>query len=202
MVALTKTSCLKLGKSKDSQPLSDAQANELRDIIERIRDEIEAKSEDAPFRFDRNSAWSQHFGHSEFRLSIIASQRLCYGGLYFAYESFIVECYKLLSGKPHYQTGGKTKQDFTSVFGEIVCDRCWSDDHVVDARLVRHALVHAGGRITNALKQRNLSITIIDSEIQITATDTADLFKLLKTRALQLAEITLTKLKAQNETSR
>ena len=55
------------------------------------------------------------------------------------------------------------------------------------ARLVRHALVHNGGRLTPPLKGRKHALMVEADEIQIMAPDTTELFGHLKLAASRLA---------------
>ncbi|MBT6494529.1 MAG: hypothetical protein HOL01_08245 [Planctomycetaceae bacterium] len=164
---------------------------ELKAAIQRISNQVDDAFESQPYRFDRDEYWMFYLEQSEFQVSLIASQRLCYAGLFFGYEDFVVNCYKILTSVKRYQTGRSTNGDFEKAFGPEAAQFCWSDDKIQIARLVRNDLVHNGARISPKLQELKHGLTVIDGELQILACDTSMLFHQLKKRALQLADSTL-----------
>jgi hypothetical protein len=138
--------------------------------------------------FDVEGYWQEALANSEFQLSLWGSQRLCYGGLYYAYEDFLLRVFKLVKADPNYRIQDKFSKDFADAFGVPLRDYCWSDQKVLAARFVRHALVHAGGRETKDVKGVKHGIKVADGELQIMAPNTVALFCLLKDRALKLTE--------------
>jgi hypothetical protein len=139
--------------------------------------------------FDVDGYWEKTLANSEFQLSLWGSQRLCYGGFYYAYEDFLLRVFKLVKADPNYRIQDKFPKDFSDAFGVSLSDYCWSDPKVLAARFIRHALVHAGGRETKDVKSVKHGIKVTDGELQIMAPDTVALFVLLKERALKLVEV-------------
>lgn len=137
---------------------------------------------------DVDGYWQQALATPAFGLSLWGSQRLCYGGLYYAYEDFLLRVFKLVKADPNYRIQDKFSKDFADALSIALRDYCWSDPKVLAARFVRHALVHAGGRETKDVKSVNHGIQVADGELQIMAPNTVALFGLLKDRALKLAE--------------
>lgn len=134
--------------------------------------------------------WSEFIDQPEFVLSICGSQRLCYAGVYFAYENFVRQCTSLATGtdEVEYRNGfTKQREDMENVFGKPTTD-CVADKYVNNARLVRNALVHAGGRISDELRRISHGLAVEDGVLQIMATDTSKLSEQLKSRASKLAE--------------
>lgn len=139
--------------------------------------------------------WSNFVKHPEIVLSIHGSQRLCYVGLYFAYEDFVRHCTSLTSGKDEseYQNDfKKQKKDMREFFGDQTTDFV-ADEYVKTTSLVRNALVHAGGRINNELSEKdNHGLAVIDNVLAITARDTSKLYDELKNRASALIKQAMT----------
>ncbi|AMV21505.1 hypothetical protein [Planctomyces sp. SH-PL14] len=126
---------------------------------------------------------------NQFRIGIWASQRLAYSALFFAYEDFILQ---LLSAMGH---GGlwtsnahKFEDACRRVFGDALAERCWLDSRIEDAKLIRHSLAHAGGRITKHLKGRNHGVHVDGDRLQIMPHNVAALHHELKGCVLALAE--------------
>jgi hypothetical protein len=110
---------------------------------------------------------------------------------------FLIRNYKLVSGNPDYRKpfdDKKFREDFSKLYDDSLFEQCWADSAVEIARLVRHALAHNGGRLTNHLRGKKHGLTLIGEDIQILPHDTRALFDLLKTRATSLAQRTQAKL--------
>ncbi len=134
--------------------------------------------------------WSDLIDQPEFVLSICGSQRLCYAGVYFAYENFVRQCTSLATGTDeveYHNNFTKQEEDMRMVFGDTTTDRV-ADQQVNIARLVRNALVHAGGRIGNELRKIPHGLALENDVLQVMAPDTSRLFGQLKMRASVLAE--------------
>jgi hypothetical protein len=82
--------------------------------------------------------------------------------------------------------------DAKAAFGEATADYCLTDQAVEAARLVRNALAHNGGRVTDELKTVSHGIDIVDQLLQVMPDDNRKLFDALKKRAFKLAETALT----------
>ena len=138
--------------------------------------------------------WSALFELSEFQLSILGSQRLCYAGLYFAYENFVRQCTSLATRVPEqrYQSSFTDLQEgVKTAFGPEVADYI-ADRSVNVARHVRNALVHAGGRVGDKLSDIRHNIATEEGVLQVMPEDTRKLFSELKLRATKLAEKAVT----------
>jgi hypothetical protein len=174
-----------------STTLRHMQRKDLEANLQLLLDETTANRDKAILeaaQFDVDGYWQHALANSEFQLSLWGSQRLCYGGLYYAYEDFLLRVFKLVKSDPNYRIQDKFSKDFSDAFSVPLRDYCWSDPDVLAARFVRHALVHAGGRVTKDVKSVKHGIEVVDDELQIMAPDTKALFFLLKDRTLKLAE--------------
>jgi hypothetical protein len=170
------------------ESLRNMQKKKLHGILERIYE----KSCEVPVPVEPvlpDEIWQMMLKNSEFRFSIVGSQRLSYGAVYYAYEDFLCRCIGLAKGKANFRIYRKKdfQKEIKKEFGAAVCTECWDDIAVNLARVTRHALVHNGCRVTDELKQAlemlNNPLLVEDGEIQITAPDTTMLFRLLKDRA-------------------
>lgn len=155
-------------------------------------------------QFDVSGYWNI-LTNSEFRFSILGTQRINYGSLFFAYEDFLANVIR--TEEPTYSSKDKKNPihvAFPHHFGEPLGDFCWNHDEVVLARLVRNALAHNGGRFGKDLEKyatRFVDVTgtdkpllqgdqfnLVDGKIQITPDNTTYLFGVLKERVTKIVE--------------
>jgi hypothetical protein len=173
-------------------PLTPAMQELVRKEMLDIDAEIRADLENAPVPFSAEKAWKDFLQFAEFRHCLWASQRICYVVVYNAYEDFVARCTGVAVVRvPYRMPKGKIfKQEFTSAFGADLLKLCWLDHPVAIARLARHALSHAGGRVTDELHSYRPyhGFEIEGGELQVKATDTRQLFDQLKGRVSALAE--------------
>ena len=164
----------------------------VKSIAKDVLDQGTAAKQAAARNIRSTDIWSALIGHHEFVFSICGSQRLCYAGIYFAYENFVRQCTSLATSKPesYYQNDfTMQRQDMVAVFGKECVENHIADERVNIARLVRNALVHGGGRISDELRKISHGLEVEDDVLQIMAPDTSNLFQQLKTRAFKLAEL-------------
>ena len=163
----------------------------LRATLDKYRRNVESLSA-KPFNVDPGWIWKLHLQTSDFILGIRSSQRVCFGGLYYAYENYVRRVLGLLRGNPDYRIPndrkGKFKRDFESCFGQDLWKKCVEDKRVEIARLVRNALAHNGGRETDELKSEGHTFPVSGGEIQVTVEYTRPLFNILKGCALALTQ--------------
>ena len=136
--------------------------------------------------FSAKEFWDTRLANNrEFGLVLAASQRMCYSALYFGYEHFLVDTYKLRLGKEKYRFPNARDfgTDLVSAFSKSVCDVCWNEPAIVVARLARNALAHAGGRETKELqKKRPHGLVVEKGKVFILPGHSKALFDLLKER--------------------
>jgi len=123
-------------------------------------------------------------------LALWGSQRIGYGSIYHAYEDFVRQSVAVAKGKPGY--GGRRIhtlfRDMALHFGKRVADDRLASRHVREARLVRNALAHHGGKETAQLKALGHHLAVEQGMLQIMASDTRALLDLLQRRAYRLVE--------------
>lgn len=173
--------------------ISKAKQQRLSDAIQRIGHEVHAQPEDA-LQFDAQTLWKGLLEEPEFQLAIWGSQRLAYSAIYHAYEHLVRETIALATGNPAYR-GRRIHaltRDARRLFGPKIAHSCLGSPAVMAARLVRNALAHDGGRETESLKSLAHGLTVEQGVLQIMASDTRELFDLLKMRAWKLVRQAVT----------
>jgi hypothetical protein len=139
--------------------------------------------------------WNGLVNEQEFILSICGSQSLSYCALIFAYEWFVVSCFRLLGGAEETRPSDKRFwQAFESLLSRDVKPDYWDDKQVKIARFARNSIAHTGGKAKQELLDENPSLFIHNGVITIQPTDTRDLFALLKGKVTLLVNEVLPKL--------
>lgn len=154
--------------------------------------------------FDVAGYWNFLIATSEFQFCILGTQRINYSSLFFAYEDFLAN--SIRTKEPGYSSKKPPiKIAFANHFGDPLTKFCSDHEEVVLAKLVRHALVHNGGRfgkdlnddyaarfvdVTGAPKAqlRGDQFNVVRGKIQITPCNTAHLFHILKDRVTKIVE--------------
>ena len=165
-------------------------------VVRRIREklvdigaEIENDRAEAQVEFPLEKTWESYLADDAFQLSLWGSQRICYVSIYNSYEDFLVRAVSIGSGIDGLRTTEKHfKKTLVGTFGEQIRDKCWTDPQINIARLARHAISHAGGRVTEALGKQNHGFVVRDGRIQIVPENTRALFAMLRDAAFALAE--------------
>ena len=149
-----------------------------------------AKSE---VEFPLEATWQEYLKKSAFQLSIWGSQRVCFVAAYNAFENFVVRTIAHAVGCPTLRvTDSNFKTLFRQVYGDGLFSSCWTNNQIHVARLARHALSHAGGRLTKALSEQTHGFETRDGYIQITPEKNRELFALLQGAVSSLVETAVT----------
>jgi hypothetical protein len=177
----------------------------LKRVVTRIEEEAHDafKTAHSKMDFPLGGYWDFLTHNSEFQFSILGTQRINYGSLFFAYEDFLANVIR--TKEPTYTSKKEPIKDaFARHFGAPLRDFCWTDPEVDLAKLVRHALAHNGGRFGPDLeryKARFVDATgetaprlqadlfiLVGGKIQITPGNTRHLFGVLKERVSKIVE--------------
>ena len=178
--------------------LNPLQKSQVAQLIRKLANEMSDNVRPDMVPFPKQELWddfvkveegeAKNSPKNEFRLSLWSSRRICYSSLFFAYEDFIVRCLQT-------QCGDSTRIDYNGfnkkcreTFGDPLTEYCWLNQDVIDAKLIRHALVHAGGRETPKLQDRKHGISVVDGRLQIVQGDVVALYHLLKERVTKVVE--------------
>lgn len=170
----------------------------LRQTVAEMTQSVSVICENLPPVLPSEEVWAaflddNHSGTREFHIAVWASQRLCYGSLYHAYESFLRRCLELHLGQPDYhKMGAEFAKDLASTFGKTIACDCFSNDQIAAAREVRNALAHNGGRVGPKLARLQHGIRVEKDTLQVMPDDNRRLFELLKVGAEKLVDKALT----------
>lgn len=156
--------------------------------IVRLGAEINEISECDREEFDIEKTWREYLGHHVFQLALWGSQRNGYLSIFNSYESFLLQCVKARTpNEPCRVTRSEFKRQLTAAFGEQLLHDCWTCPEINIAKLARHAISHAGGRVTDDLSKQKHGLHEHEGRIQITPADTKALLGILKQAAMSLA---------------
>lgn len=139
--------------------------------------------------------WEDYIKLPAFFLGLWGSQRIGYVSIYNAYDNFVVEMVSVAMSRTQCRSSDRDFSGlFAQAFGESLKEKCWTSGKLNVARAARHALSHAGGRVTKQLADlRPGHDFIIENErIQITPDKTKQLYELLKECVYLLAEKAVT----------
>ncbi|MEX2317231.1 MAG: hypothetical protein WD669_08770 [Pirellulales bacterium] len=139
-----------------------------------------------------DEAWQEHLKKPVFQMYIWSSQRLCYQGVYNAYDDFVKQCIRtILNLRPEDELAPKDPRlgkTFIANFGKASWDKCWMSKEIKEVRMHRHSLTHSSGRITPKMRAANINIEDIDDVIQIRPHRIRNLYKLLAPYALEIID--------------
>lgn len=108
------------------------------------------------------------------------TERNCFSSLYFSYECFLKECVRIIRGETRFRIQGDFPKILRAHFGDEVEKSCWSCDPIKNARNVRNAFAHNGGRLTDNLPKESDQFIVVEGQLQIMAEHTVRLFSLLR----------------------
>ena len=134
--------------------------------------------------FDLEAAWQDYLKLIPFQMGVHALMRQTYLAIFSAYEDYIISLLKLASGDPNIRiTNQDFNKKFRGTFGALV-ESVWFDSRIQKAKLVRHALMHAGGRVTPALEGKETPVAVHEGYMHIFPEHNQALYDLLKVPAL------------------
>ena len=141
----------------------------LVEVATQFRDQAAAVVDDFPIE----PIWADFMNDWSFRLSLWSSQRIAFVAFYNAYEAFLVDCLKVGKGVSRLRTTEKPAfMDALRTALEMDIEGpCWSHHEINISRLVRHALSHNGGRVTEDLSKHRHGIELVDDMLQIMPKD-------------------------------
>ena len=168
----------------------------IRRIQEKLVDlgaKMEEARDNATMEFPLEETWQSYLQEHVYQLSLWGSQRICFVSIYNSYENFLIRAVCIAQSIDSCRTSNKDfKKYLVESFGGPLQDKCWTGSDVNIARLARHALSHAGGRVTDKLEKQDHGFVIRDGRIQVVPEKTKALFSLLKDCVYSLAEKAIT----------
>ena len=143
-------------------------ASEIVTVADEFRAQHAAVTPEMPI----DPIWYDFLKQDAFALSVWSSQRVSYVAFYNAYEAFLVDCAKLALGTSQLRaTDKKFKEALRADFVNDISVPCWTHHDLNIAKLVRHALSHAGGWETADLKKQKHGIKLLGGVLQIVPDD-------------------------------
>jgi hypothetical protein len=137
---------------------------------------------------DLEAAWQDYLKLIPFQLGVHALMRQTYLAIFSAYENYIISLLKLASGDPNIRiTSQDFNKKFRNAFGDLV-ESLWFDPRIQKAKLVRHALMHAGGRVTKDLECHDIPVKVHEGYLHISPEHNQALYDLLKVPALAILQ--------------
>lgn len=180
------------GVEKNQVKLPEKSRTALGEEIRQIEAELSEQAKSSAFKLDKKQLWVHFLKNQGLSLSLMMSEVNAYSGVYFAYENFLIQCIKVEKNLSNLRTNGLLTQ-LRSLVGKDVANQYWNSHHVKMARLIRHAIVHNGRKITPELESFRGNLELESDEIVIMPSQTTKLYNLLKERAFTLTD-TLVKL--------
>ena len=170
--------------------LSNMRKKEMLEIVEQLGADVQRDMARLGPAFDPQALWQEYLGVREFGLALWNAQRIAYGAIYYAYENFVQRVVAVGRTDDSYRAKRFPDlcNDFGTLFGDALRQECLGIPEVDIARLVRNALTHDGGRVSEKLRAKQHGITVEGDELHIMPHDTRGLFDLLKARATKIAE--------------
>lgn len=174
------------GLERNQISLSEKEREALCSEIREIELEMAGLAKANPLKLDKKQLWSYFLESQGIALCLLMSEVNGYSAVYFAYENFLIRSVKVAKGLRSLRTENLPK-NLRELLGASVVDECWNNRQVKLARLIRHALVHNGRKITEELQKYRDELMLQNDEITIMAYHTTELYNLLKARAYLLA---------------
>lgn len=184
------------GKLAQELPELNADPSLIRRIQEKLVDigaQMEEARDKAQFEFPLEDTWQSYLKEHVYQLSLWGSQRISFVSIYNSYENFLVRAVCLARSIDSCRSSDKCfKKYLSESFGDTLREKCWTSTDIHIARLARHALSHAGGRVDDKLAKQKHGFEIRDGRIQVVPEKTKALFSLLKDCVYSLAEKAVT----------
>lgn len=171
------------GLEKHNLSLSGKDRKTLVQEIRAVEAEIRRAASSHRVSFSTQDLWSHFLQSQGIALSLLMSEVNAYSGLYFGYESYLINSAKTVKSLPRLRARGLPDQ-LEALGGKTLADACWNDRAIEIARLVRYAITHNGRKITNDLQKYRADLVLESDEIVIMAQQTTELYNLLKHRVL------------------
>lgn len=191
LLRLAEGICRKLVRRIPELTSDPALIRRLQTEIVNLGSDLEMAKSGTEIELPLDELWQEYIKLPAFYLGLWGSQRIGYVSIYNAYDNFVVEMVKLALSPPRCRSSEDGfKKLFADAFGEPLKAKCWTDSRLNIARVARHALSHAAGRVTKELDdlRPKHSFVVEDGRIQITPDDTKHLYSLLKDCVYALAE--------------
>ena len=159
----------------------------LHDKLVNIAGEITAINENLDIRMNADSVWQAYLSLVPFTLGLSGTLRVVFIAMYSAYENFVVRCLSCANDGQQFKITKhkKFEEAFRGTFGNLF-DECWGNEDFRPFRLVRNSFVHAGGRVTNQLRDVDIPVVVYENRLHVYPEHIRALYSVLKNPALKL----------------
>jgi hypothetical protein len=125
--------------------------------------------------------WGHFLNQTSFVHGLWSSQRIAYVSICNAYENFVISSIKEVAGIDSLRTNDECFKDkFIEVYNIDSYDSCWNNGAMSKIRNIRHALSHAGGRVTKQTKNLGPDYDVTDGTIHIVPHNISEEIKILE----------------------
>jgi hypothetical protein len=140
--------------------------------------------------FPAEQTWKELLGSHDFAFYVWWTERNCFQAAYNAYEDLLVQCVCRANNNPPkcWTTSGKWEGWVVDKFEQPIWDDCWKAAPVERLRLMRHALAHASGRITEPMKSKKIAVREVDGVMQFGPDDVRDAIGVLQPCVVKLLD--------------
>lgn len=174
--------------------LSHSQRKKLKGCLSHIRDEMDEPNDRARQQVQMEMKWDELWPkfaqNTSYVQGVWQTERMCYSGLYFAFESFLRDCAEIKTGQTLHGDAEENSTFRDALFASF--GRDFMMNEIVDlpmqiARHARNAIVHDDGKESPSLRRYKGAFAVEDGRIQILPRHTAELFHVVTRRAAKLA---------------
>lgn len=129
---------------------------------------------------DSKSLWDNYLDmeNPTFAYAVWSNQRVSYLSGFSAYDNFMARVVQDALNLPKCRTTYRNfPENVKEAFGSEVAGIAWTGNEMKTLREIRHSLAHAGGKVTDKLRQRNHECVLENDIIQITPDNIKRLFR-------------------------
>jgi hypothetical protein len=165
-------------------------------VIKKIDQRLRLASQAKNPRIPAMEYWDEISNQQEMAFSITGSQNLSYCALIFAYEWFLVGCFRALGGEVKLKSNQpKFWKRFEELFGRDPVPDYWEEPEgsaprpILVARIARHSIAHTGGIAKEELKAEKHDLVISpEGFISVRPSNNRALFNILKGKVDRLVD--------------
>lgn len=159
---------------------------------QKISEDLVRTYRENPIRLPLDDVWRDYLANHSFQMMIWGGQRTCFVAIYCAFEEFLSSAVGLGRGKHGYRKPYHEEEfvkHIRDTFGDRMVPLVWTQDTILNSRLARNCLAHAGGKISAKLKSREHRFVVEDDRLQIMPKDLREQMDAMKTAVTELVKV-------------
>ena len=158
----------------------------LQEKVVALSSEISEANASVRQELDGEAVWQEYLGLHPFHMGLHGTMRLVYLAVYGAYENFVVRSLSIAHGGKRIRvTDRDFNKNFRDALGDLI-NKAWLAEDIHVARLVRHSLIHAGGRVTDDLRGCRIPLVVHEDLLNVFPEHVSNLYNALKVPALAI----------------